>query len=89
MVQKSGVSEYWPFEAPRSGAPGRPSSMHLVKEEFSARCRRGEVAETIKRESEILRDWLSTEHSNDPRLTAKTIENNLREAFRHYEKPRN
>jgi len=89
MVLKADVAKCWPFEPPRSGAPGRPSSMYLVEAEFAARCQRNEVADTVKTESEILADWLKSEHPNSPPASAKAIRNRLREAYRQYKEARN
>lgn len=74
----------------KSGAPGRPSSNNLVKAEYDARCRRGETAPSVKLEAVALADWLSITHPSAPKLTAKTIENQTRAAFRgRATKPRN
>jgi hypothetical protein len=66
----------------KSGAPGRPSSNNLVKAEFDARCGRGEAAVSLKLEAIALAEWLGTTHPGAPQLTAKTIENQIRAAFR-------
>ncbi len=89
MVLKSDVAEFWPFEAPRTGAPGRPSSMYLIEAEFEARCARNEVAETITDEAELLADWLKSKHPTSPRLKAKSIRNKLSPAFRRHKSARN
>jgi hypothetical protein len=89
MVLKSDVAKFWPFEAPRTGAPGRPSSMHLVEAEFEARCARDEVAETITEEAEFLANWLKSEHPTLPQLKAKSIRNKLSPAFRRHRSARN
>ena len=54
MVLKSDVAKFWPFDvadeaaAPlRTGAPGRPTSIHLVEAEFVARCARNEVEASL------------------------------------------
>jgi hypothetical protein len=63
---------------PRTGVPGRPTSMHLVRVEYHARWERGEVLDSIGKEAETLSRWLMYTHPTAPRLTPKTISNNLR-----------
>ena len=94
MVLKSDVAKFWPFDvageaaAPlRTGAPGRPSSMHLVQAEFRARCERAEVNPSVTREAELLARWLGETHPKAPRVTAKTIENNIRAEHRRQRRP--
>jgi hypothetical protein len=96
MVLKSDVAKFWPFDEAagiaypqRSGAPGRPTSMHLVEAEFDARCPRGEVAASLAEEAQYLADWLKSAHPSAPSLTAKTIKNNLRAAYRQHKEARN
>lgn len=85
MVEKSDVLALWPFaysEPIRSGSPGRPSSMQLVRQEFEKRREEGTMCITITEESRFLAQWLSANHKGHPPLTAKTIRNNLGAAFR-------
>jgi hypothetical protein len=96
MVLKSEVAKFWPFDKvgeatapPRTGAPGRPTSIHLVEAEFVARCDRKEVKASLAEEAEALAAWLRNEHPNSPRLTAKTIKNNLRGLYRQHKEARN
>jgi hypothetical protein len=96
MVLKSQVAKFWPFDRvgkatvpARTGAPGRPTSIHLVEAEFEARCARNEVKASLAEEAEALAVWLRDEHPNAPRLTAKTIKNNLRAAYRQHKEARN
>jgi hypothetical protein len=80
MVLKADVARYWPFAAAldhRTGAPGRPSAMHLVEEEYRARWARGEANSRIGAEAECLSKWLANAHPTMPRVTAKTIRNRL------------
>jgi hypothetical protein len=80
MVPKEEIARWWPFDAipqASSGAPGRPTSIHLVKIEYDARWRRGEALERIGAEAEALAAWLADKHPESPQLTAKTIANNL------------
>jgi hypothetical protein len=91
MVLKSDVAHYWPFvddptDAARpvrqTGAPGRPTSMHLVEAEFRARWERGEVQKSIGAEADALCAWLKAAHPEAPRLTPKSIANRLRHEHR-------
>jgi len=85
MVLKADVARYWPFAAAldyRTGAPGRPSAMHLVEEEYRARWQRGEAETSIVAEAAALADWLRTEHPRAPPLKPKTIANKLRDDHR-------
>jgi len=66
----------------RSGAPGRPTSIQLVKLEFERRNTAGQLEPTITAESKELASWLERACPEAPQLTAKTIENNLRSAYR-------
>jgi hypothetical protein len=87
MVLKSDVAKIWPFSASAqnqdsspsilTGAPGRPTPMHLVVAEHRDRLanRKAEVSVTV--ESERLAEWLSATHPNLPALTAKTIRNKI------------
>jgi hypothetical protein len=89
MVLKSDVAHHWPFSLAQasgktpmttyqSGAPGRPTSMHLVEVEFRARLDRGEAETSIGAEARTLSEWLQKEHPDAPQLTAKAIANRLR-----------
>jgi hypothetical protein len=82
-IKFEGRPEALEQEAYRSGAPGRPSSKHLVKMEFEARHQRGETAKSVKSEAVALANWLGVTHPSAPQMTRKTIENQIRAAFRH------
>ena len=87
MVPKSDIARIWPFgrdfspTAVSSGAPGRPTSMHLVEAEYRARRLRCECKETIGEEADALASWLANARSDVPRLKPKTIANRLRRQF--------
>ncbi len=69
-------------EPPTStGAPGRPSSMHLVKAEFDRRAKENLTASALNAESEILVTWLKDTHPRAPQTTQKTIKNRIRDAY--------
>jgi hypothetical protein len=90
MVSKSDVARLWPFtladasqsgetvRSVRSGAPGRPTPMHLVRAEHRRRRESGEVESSVTAEAEQLARWLQERHPDAPRLTPKTIANNIR-----------
>jgi hypothetical protein len=65
-----------------SGAPGRPTSMNLIRQEFEARYSRGETAGSITLESTALADWLAKAHPLAAPVKAKTIKNQLSDQFR-------
>ena len=65
-----------------TGAPGRPSSMHLIQQEFSARHERGQSATSITQEADELAKWLRKVHPKAAAVTAKTIKNRLSAEFR-------
>ena len=85
MVKKRDVRKQWPFSAKelsKSGAPGRPTSMHLVMAEFERRVDQNALLTTVTEESQSLADWLADNHETAPRLTAKTIKNKIAARFR-------
>ncbi len=64
-----------------TGAPGRPTSMHLVEAEFRRRAEENLTASTLKAESEILVEWLKDTHPRSPQATPKTIKNRIRHEY--------
>jgi len=85
MVLKADVARCWPFAGAldyRTGAPGRPTSMHLVELEYRDRWQRGEAETGINAEAEALAEWLRTEHPDAPQLGPKAIANRLRHEHR-------
>jgi hypothetical protein len=76
------VSSPSPEEPPRSGAPGRPTSMHLVDAEFERRVKAGIVAPSLNKEAETLAAWLKKNHPTMPAAKASSIRNYLREIYR-------
>ena len=91
MVAKADIAGQWPFSHPnvgqgltptRTGAPGRPTSMHLVEGEFRRRCDAGEILSGVGQEAAHLAAWLRSAHPLAPPLTPKAIENNIRHEYR-------
>ncbi len=85
-VSRRDVAKLWPFglhvedlsSVPlRSGAPGKPTSMHLVEEEFLRRHEADEIAPKVSQEAAYLEGWLRSSYPKHPRLTAKAIANHL------------
>lgn len=75
-----------PAPAPRrseTGAPGRPSSMHLVVLKLRERAKAGRLETTVKGEAAALAAWFKANHPDKAPPTAKTIENNIRAEYRH------
>lgn len=71
---------------PSTGAPGRPTSMHLIDAEFTRRIETSRVKPTIAAESLVLSRWLKIEHPDMPRATPKTIENHIRDQYRAWKR---
>lgn len=65
----------------RTGAPGRPSSAHLVKQEFQRRADAGELCDSLTQEAEYLSRWLVATFPNAPPMTQKTISNKFRAEY--------
>jgi hypothetical protein len=97
LVLKSDIREFWPYglaasaspPAVATGAPGRPTSMHIVSVEHQRRLGSGEAALRVRQEAKALAEWLKKTHPVVPTLTAKTIENNIRATHRETQKARN
>ena len=73
-----------PRQFAQTGAPGRPTLMHLVQAEFRQR-----VADrcvnlgSIKAEASELRDWFAAKYPLERRISAGTIENKIRNEYRN------
>ena len=67
----------------RTGYSGRPDkSRDIIEAEFARRVEAGELEPSMVRQSLVLESWFKTNHRGKPQPKAKTIENNLREAYR-------
>lgn len=67
---------------PETGAPGRPSNMHLIVAEFERRVQDGQLEKTLAREAATLAAWFKANHPDKQPLTAKAIENRIRKDYR-------
>ena len=82
MVAKPDVSRLWPYAmAVGTGAPGRPSSMFLVRAEFEARVARGEICDSLGEQARQLSEWLRLHHPNNPPAKAGSIANGIRKQY--------
>jgi hypothetical protein len=72
----------------KTGAPGRPTSMHLIEAEFQRMKAGGEVPATLAETARRLEAWLKMTHPTYPPATATTIETRLRQSFREAKRPR-
>jgi hypothetical protein len=87
-VLREHVLRTWPDSTTyRTGAPGRPTSTHLIVEEARRRIRAGPHPATLKAFAQELAAWLSVTHPNAAPTKAKTIQNSIRVLWR--EKPQN
>jgi hypothetical protein len=93
QVLKTDMVRWWPFGlveaaaetsavAPTSGAPGRPSSMHLIEDEHRARWERGNALPGVAAEARALHDWFRKAHPDKKPPKAGTIENRIRHEHR-------
>lgn len=89
MVEKTSVRQLWPSEIEQhgveegTGAPGRPGkSTHLIEDELARRGRDGTIEASLRKQAEVLLDWLTETHPSRARPTVRTIENNIRDEYR-------
>lgn len=67
---------------PTTGAPGRPSDMHLVLAEFERRLEARKIEASLAEQSRVLLGWFKLNHPDKQPPGRKTIENNLRDRYR-------
>ena len=69
-----------------TGAPGKPSMMHLIFSEFRRRTNANdtEVKHTNAAEARSLHDWMKKKRPEGNIPTARTIENRIREEYLKY-----
>jgi hypothetical protein len=79
--------EATPKESYRTGAPGKPSSAHLVKNELERRGETGQIESNLEKQAKSLAEWLKEKHPNAPPMTVRTIENQIRDLYRSLKNP--
>jgi hypothetical protein len=65
-----------------SGGVGRPTSMHLIREEMSRRALEGRLAQGLAEEARYLHEWIKREHPNLATPKPKSITNSLRHHYK-------
>jgi hypothetical protein len=66
----------------KTGAPGRPSSMHFIDDELARRAAEGRLLDTLKSEASALVAWLKESHPSAPRPAPISVENHIRKIYR-------
>jgi len=92
MLRKDDVARLWPFSLEarlRTGAPGRPSSMHLIEAEFERRVAQGQVEASLAVQARVLAQWLRDLHPAYPKAGKTAIENNIRLTYKQARSPGN
>jgi hypothetical protein len=98
MVEKDTVARYWPFalaenddsvELTRTGAAGRPSVMHILRNEFAERGEAGKIETSLAAQARVLREWFKVQYPRLPCPAQKTTENGLRDQYCAAKGPRN
>jgi hypothetical protein len=65
-----------------TGLAGRPSAVHIIKQEMRRRAETRELLPSLHQEAQLLALWYSEQHPDGPPTAPKTIENNLRSVYR-------
>jgi hypothetical protein len=74
-------------EVLRTGAPGRPTSRHLVEAEAQRRLDAGDYPETLTEFSRQLAEWLKAEHPEAPPMGPSAIANCIRRRWHERNNP--
>ncbi len=70
-----------------TGAPGRPTSRHLVASELKRRAADQQLEASLAAEAQYLADWLAVAHPDAPPMRQKSVENALRSDYKSLKKP--
>jgi hypothetical protein len=98
MVEKEPVARCWPFaiveangpaELTKTGGPGRPSAMYILRSELAERCKAGKVEPSLAAQVRVLGEWFSAEYPKSPCPAQTSTENGLRAQYRAAQRPRN
>ena len=66
----------------RSGAQGRPTSMHLIRPELERRIASGQLEKTCVAQTEALAEWFKIQYPDAAPATPKAIRNSLGSLYR-------
>ena len=77
FISEKALNRWLGKEKQKTGAPGKPSSMHMVLAEFARRRTSDECANSRSEEAAVLSHWLRVQHPTAPQCTPKTILNKL------------
>ena len=84
QLERAGSEQATAPVSDRTGAQGRPTSRHIVMQEFQRRIENKAVLDALGEEAQALSDWLAAEHPGFPPMTRKTVENSIRDAHRNW-----
>lgn len=65
-----------------TGAPGRPTSMHLIVLKLKERAKAGQLESGVMAEATTLAAWFKATYPHEPPATAKTIYNSIGSTYR-------
>lgn len=69
---------------PETGAPGRPSNMHLIEAEFDRRCNAKQTENGVANEARYLEAWFKRTHPDKAAPRARSIENKVRSPYKQH-----
>ena len=91
LVDKAAIARFWPFapavdknpeEPAKTGAAGRPSVMHILRNELCNRQKTGRIEDSLAEQVRVLRQWFVEHYPNHPCPVSTTTGNGLRAQYR-------
>jgi hypothetical protein len=98
VVDKAAVARFWsfgpvddesPLELAKTGAAGRPTVMHILRNELAERQKAGQIESSLAEQVRVLRQWFAKQYPNLPCPAPTTTGNGLRAQYRSALTPRN